>query len=181
MLFILFFFKFADLSGSERVSKTGNEKTTQQGFEGVAINYELSQFGITIDNMVKQYRQNRLSKSNKSSLKNHDSMLARILANSLEGKSISCMIVCLSQSDNNGNESYCSLRFGERLAKLSIPFPASVDWEDLKTRIEKLKKELIEQEEAIKRIDSKNQYFGKRQAKIGSLKYEIEFLENFEG
>ena len=146
--------KFADLSGSERVSKTGFEKASTGGFEGILINYELTQFGITIDNMVQQHLKNRRSKTSKQPAKNSDSMLARLLSGIIGGKAIACMIVCLSQSDNNGNESYCSLRFGERLAKLSVPFPETEKWFDMKKKLASLNKELKEQEDALKKIDS---------------------------
>ena len=170
-------FTFADLSGSERVSKTGFEKAQQGGFEGICINYELYQMGMTIDQIVTQQKIERNGKVRKK-IKNNFSMLANIISGALDGASFCNMVICLSQSDNNGSESWSSLNFGARMAKLRPKCPVGSKWEDLVKKIEILEKDLGENERAIQSIHSSNPYYPKREARIKMLSEELEFLRS---
>lgn len=47
-------------------------------------------------------------------------MLAVLLAASLKGETLFSLVICLSQSEKNGGESWCSLKFGETASKLRV-------------------------------------------------------------
>jgi len=172
-------FTFADLSGSEKIEKTEHSTSSMAGWEGMAINWDLHQFGKTVLHMAEQQRRNRRRGTKKSVLKNYSSLLARLLAGCIEGESFACMIVCLSQSDNNGNESRNSLLFGENFSKIVPPVPPIQRKINLKVKLKKAEKALKEQENALKTVHKSNPFYLKRMAARESLKTEIEFLGKF--
>jgi len=172
-------FTFADLSGSEKVEKTDHSLNSMAGWEGMAINWDLHQFGKTVLLMAQQQRANRRSGAKKPVMKNYASLLARLLAGSIEGESFSCMVVCLSQSDNNGNESRNSLLFGENFSKIVPPFPPVQPTINLESKLKKVKKAYDENEKAVKTVNPQNPFYLKRVAAMESLKTEIEFLEKY--
>ena len=106
-------FTFVDLAGSERVEKTGNEpKKTESGWEGISTNYELYQLGLSIGMAVQAARKGKKTRVRR------DCILAKVLWRTLDAETITNMVVCLSQSEKNGGETWCSLNYGEKLSKL---------------------------------------------------------------
>ena len=97
---------FVDLAGSEKMSKSGIEKGRLLK-EAQNINKSLMTLGMVI---------NALSENAKF-VPYRDSKLTRVLQESLGGNSLTTLIVTISPSWLNQNESMSTLRFGQR-AKL---------------------------------------------------------------
>ena len=111
-------FIFVDLAGSERVEKTGIEpKKSEASWEGICTNFDLYQFGLSIDLAVEASRKGKKPRANR------DSILSKILWRTMDGEAITNMVVCVSQSEKNGGETWCSLNYGERLSKLNTTVP----------------------------------------------------------
>lgn len=115
-------FIFGDLSGSERVSKTGNSmwvdrdagKLYTPGIEGMMTNWDLYQLGLQLDIITESLRQKGKGKS----LVKHDSRLTEILLKSIDGEALTSVVFCLSQSTSNGGESWWTLNYGAKFTKL---------------------------------------------------------------
>ena len=155
--FDIFFSKFliVDLAGSER----GGLEKGKRREEGANINKSLFTLGSCI---------NILSDKNKNGkfIPYRDSKLTRLLKDSLGGNILTVMLVCVSPSSENYEESISSLNYANRAKKI-------------KKKIFQNKKEidLIEgnnNEFISKNIGNNNQY----EEIIGSLKNEIFQLKN---
>ena len=97
-------FMFADLAGSERLDKTGLEaKASEAAFEGMATNWDLYNLGRTIDMVVEAARK---GKKPKGFALRQPSLLSQVMTKVIKGDSFVTMVVCLSQSDKNGGESW---------------------------------------------------------------------------
>ena len=125
---------FADLAGSERLEKTGLEaKASTAAYEGLSTNWDLYNLGRTIDMVVEAARK---GKKPEGFALRQPSLLSQVMTKVIKGDSFVTMVVCLSQSDKNGGESWWvttsyffadytksisrySLQYGERLAGLS--------------------------------------------------------------
>lgn len=103
-----------DLAGSERVDKTG--ATGERMKEGISINLSLSSLGNCIAALAQQSSGNHNVK-----VPYRDSILTKLLMNALGGNSKTVMIVTISPSDNNYDETLSSLRYGKNLI-LSLSF-----------------------------------------------------------
>ena len=94
-------FTFVDLSGSERLEKTEMEsKSSIAAYEGLCTNWDLHHFGRSIQLAMEA------SKKGKKVRVVRESILARVLARTLDGEAITAMVVTLSQSEKNGGESW---------------------------------------------------------------------------
>eukprot|EP00727_Mastigamoeba_balamuthi_P007264 m51a1_g3158 putative kinesin heavy chain (1100) ;mRNA; r:353669-357500 len=103
-----------DLAGSERLSRTlvGEEGKK----EGIAINLSLSTLGLcihalTIPGKFVPYR---------------DSVLTRILKESLGGNSRTTLIICASPHHSNGQDTISTLRFGSRAKDIKLKVKCNV-------------------------------------------------------
>ena len=95
---------FADLAGSERVDKTGLEaKASEAAYEGLCTNWDLYNLGRTIDMVVEAARKGK--KVDGFALR-QPSLLSQVMTRVVKGDSFVTMVVCLSQSDKNGGESW---------------------------------------------------------------------------
>lgn len=92
-----------DLAGSEMVKKTN--ASGQQLEEAKTINKSLSALGQVI---------NALTDNKQSHIPYRDSKLTRVLQDSLGGNSKTVLIVAVSPSSFNANETIATLRFGNR-------------------------------------------------------------------
>jgi len=92
-----------DLAGSEMVRKTG--ASGQQLEEAKTINKSLSALGQVI---------NALTDEKQSHVPYRDSKLTRVLQDSLGGNSKTVLIVAISPSSYNANETLSTIRFGLR-------------------------------------------------------------------
>lgn len=171
-------FMFADLAGSERLPPS----TNAEGIERWAINWDLMNFGRTIDLVVEAIRKGGDRKKAILSMR-PSSILCQLMTKPLNGTALQAMVVCISQSLKNNGESWFSLSFGERLHRLT----ANV--ERAKTRnLDELLKEteeaLEEQTRALAQLDRtpagrQNAWYGKRVCMQNQLTQEIEFLNKF--
>lgn len=108
-------FSFVDLCGSERVSKTAAAKTTQTGSEGIGINYDLSLLHFAVEQSVQAQRNPKAQK-----LQRADGILSKVLKTSLDGESLTNLIVCCSQEPRNGGETFFTLKWGEDMSRLKM-------------------------------------------------------------
>ena len=98
---------FADLAGSERLDKTGLEaKASEAAFEGMATNWDLYMLGRTIDMVVEAAKK---GKKPEGFATRQPSLLSQVMTKVIKGDSFVTMVVCLSQSDKNGGESWSVL------------------------------------------------------------------------
>lgn len=185
-----------DMAGSERPSKTGAErmgsdemaklfmapeKITQkqkQSCEGFMINSELSAFKSEIDKAIVQNRTRKKYVNNSFP----GTPFIRMLGRSLVGEVWMNAVVCLSQSPQNGWETWFSCQYGDALAKLQAP-------------LKKLKPEPIENAQkraakaaakAKKAFDATPQrgspaskYWASRKAMAKHTADELELIERF--
>ena len=115
-------FIFGDLAGSERVSKTEQPKWVNRdayllfmpGLEGICTNWDLYNLGMQLEIITESIRRHGKGKS----IMKHDSRLPEILKQSLDGDALTSVVVCLSQSPQNGGESWWSLNYGAKFTKL---------------------------------------------------------------
>eukprot|EP01083_Nonionella_stella_P223728 797045_1 len=95
-------FHFVDLAGSERVSRT---KATGSTFKEATWNNKgLLTLGKVIDQLIQK----------QSHISFRDSMLTRLLQDSLGGNSMTLMIVCISAKNMDKNQTKNTLRFASR-------------------------------------------------------------------
>merc|ERR1712165_235959 len=170
-------FMFADLAGSERLEKTGLEaKTGTASYEGLSTNWDLYNLGRTIDMVVEAARK---GKKTEGFALRQPSLLSQVMTRVIKGDSFVTMVVCLSQSDKNGGESWYSLQYGERLAGLSANISKTEvrNFDDL---LRETKKRLEEESKAVERLHKtggeSNPWFGKRTMMVSQLQSEIQFL-----
>ena len=94
-------FTFVDLSGSERLEKTGMEaKSSVASYEGLCTNWDLLHFARTIQ-LARE-----AGKKGEKVRTVRESILARVLAKTLGGEAITAMVITLSQSEKNGGETW---------------------------------------------------------------------------
>merc|ERR1711936_355605 len=170
-------FMFADLAGSERSDKTGlGAKSSQAAFEGLCTNWDLYMLGRTIDMVVEAAKK---GKKTEGFALRQPSLLSQVMTKVIKGDSFVTMVVCLSQSDKNGGESWYSLQYGERLAGLSANISKTEvrNFDDL---LRETKKRLEEESKAVERLHKtggeSNPWFGKRTMMVSQLQSEIQFL-----
>jgi hypothetical protein len=90
---------FVDLAGSERQIKTG--ASGQQLLESAKINLSLSALNKVISSLVHTHT---------THIPYRDSKLTRLLQDSIGGTTKTIMIACISPSEDNYDETLCTLR-----------------------------------------------------------------------
>jgi len=124
-------FTIMDLAGAERPSKTGEKRYSgaemllymkekgeeiPTGCQALIINYELSSFATEIL---------RVSEANKRDVKYQPptqlaTEVTKFLGGCFKGETNTMMMMCLSQSSNNAWETWFSLQYGKKIAKLRM-------------------------------------------------------------
>ncbi len=106
MIWVVFFIFFSNknninifLAGSERQIKTG--ASGQQLLESAKINLSLSALNKVISSLVH---------TNTTHIPYRDSKLTRLLQDSIGGTTKTIMIACISPSEDNYEETLCTLR-----------------------------------------------------------------------
>ncbi|UJR28287.1 hypothetical protein I4U23_009535 [Adineta vaga] len=94
---------FVDLAGSERQMKTG--ASGQQLLESAKINLSLSALNKVISSLVHTHT---------THVPYRDSKLTRLLQDSIGGTTKTIMIACISPSEDNYDETLCTLRYASR-------------------------------------------------------------------
>ena len=118
-----------DLAGSERVNKTNAKDDRLK--EAKKINYSLLVLGNCIQSLIDP-RNNHISY--------RDSKLTRILQESLGGNAKTSLIVTVSPSGYNTEETYSSLNFGARAMKVKNK-PIINQTQDYQSQLIKLQEE----------------------------------------
>ena len=97
-----------DLAGSERVGKSYLKG--KQLEQAIKNNNSLAALGNCVNSII----------NNESYIPFRDSKLTRVLQNSLEGNSNTSLIITLSPSNLNAEETLSSLNFGSRAMEVKI-------------------------------------------------------------
>jgi kinesin family member 5 len=139
-----------DLAGSEMVRKTG--ASGQQLEEAKTINKSLSALGQVI---------NALTDKNQQHVPYRDSKLTRVLQDSLGGNSKTVLIVAISPSSYNANETLSTIRFGLRAKAIEnkVTVNATRSVEELEALLERAEKAIDVQAGHIVTLTAKLQEF----------------------
>lgn len=123
-----------DLAGSEKVSKTGADGSVLE--EAKNINKSLSALGLVIMTLT--------DGTNRQHIPYRDSKLTRILQESLGGNARTTIVICASPSSYNEQETFSSLRFGQRAKKITNNAVINVQYsaEELTKQLNVAKKEI---------------------------------------
>jgi kinesin family protein 5 len=135
-----------DLAGSEKISKTGAQGERLE--EAKKINQSLSALGNVI---------NALTDSKAAFIPYRNSVLTRMLQDSIGGNSKTTLIITCSPSEFNLEETISTLRFGERAKKIK--------------NMAKINREMTVAE-LTRELERTNK-------KMGGLERKIKFLEDF--
>jgi len=186
-----------DMAGSERPGKAGTErvgadkmiellygmaagkkltKAEQQGMEGSCINFELSAIKSEI---VKATEQNQKKKKYQNNCF-PGTALTRYIGRCLVGQSWLTAIVCLSQSPQNGWETWFSCEYGEGLAKLQAPVRKSklenADRLEERLTAEKAKAKTVF-EATPEKGSAMSKYYSLRQATLNQVTEELQEVQ----
>ena len=117
-------FQFVDLAGSERLkdaSGTTDFRDTEQAFSGMLTNYSLTMLAQATNALVQQRARERRRKRTPKpfSFRAYLFDLVILLSESLEGKALTTVCVCVSQAPANATQAAFSLEFGATFSKLN--------------------------------------------------------------
>lgn len=108
---------FVDLAGSERLAKTGAEG--KQLKEGISINLGLLALGNVINTLADEKKRKQAEAAGQQVFVPYrDSLLTRILQDSLGGNSRTLMIACASPAQSNYEETLNTLRYADRARQI---------------------------------------------------------------
>lgn len=182
-----------DMAGSERPNKAGTErysvndvtmmllsgktpsKREQQGMEGLVINLELSSLRTEFVRAGEANKTRQKYKNNGSRLP-----IVRYIGRCLTGQAWLTAVVCLSQSPQNGWETWFSCEYGKSVAKCSAPV-RKVKLEE----VDDLEKRLIEEAATAKRAvegtpekgHPSSKFYGMRLAALRHVEEELLLLQ----
>jgi len=131
-----------DLAGSEKVSKT--KATGLRLEEAKKINSSLLTLGKVIHQLVINAHRKKLGNNKPSHIPYRDSKLTRILKPCLGGNSKTKIIICVSPSSYNAQETLSTLRFGSHasLIENKVKRNVQVTREELWKRIKMLQNDM---------------------------------------
>ena len=145
-------FHLIDLAGSERAKRTGASGNRLK--EGSAINSSLSALGNVIKALTDGVSsRGRSSRKKKGHVPFRDSLLTRILRDSLGGNSFTLMICNVSPHISHSSETMSSLRFAERvkLVQNSVKINSEALSADQARDLQKINEQLVEKLEEMQR------------------------------
>merc|ERR1711933_466870 len=152
-------------------------KAEQQGMEGAVINGELSAIKSEIAKATEQNQKKKKYQNNCWPT----TALTRYIGRCLVGQSWLTAIVCLSQSPQNGWETWFSCEYGEGLAKLLAPVRKS-KVENADTLEERLTAEKAKAKKVFEATPEKgspsSKYYGLRQATFNQVTEELSEVQN---
>lgn len=142
-------FHFVDLAGSERLKRTG--ATGERAREGISINCGLLALGNVISALGDVTKK-------ASHVPYRDSKLTRLLQDSLGGNSQTCMIACVSPSDQNFMETLNTLKYANRARNIKNRIQLNQDQSSrtisqLRREIAALQLELLEYKQGKRCVD----------------------------
>lgn len=135
---------FADLAGSEKMKKT--EVRGKRAEEAKKINLSLTQLGIVISELA----------ARKSHVSFRDSMLTQVLQDSLGGNCKTTLVVNLSKSLFNRDETIGTLEFGKRCKTLTTQ--AKVNQQFSRKQLMKMLDNLQKENAALQRKIENEEY-----------------------
>ena len=158
-----------DLAGSERIDKS-KIKTEKFG-ESISINTSLTALSRCIVNM---------SGKKSAHIPFRESILTKILMNSLSGNSKTCLIVTLSSNYNDIDETIASLSFAQRACKVKVkPIINSNSEKVDKKFLDEIKNELIEKDSIIDTLTTEINELKNQHPETEELKEEIAELKDY--
>ena len=128
------------MAGSEKVNKTGAKGTLLE--EAKNINKSLSSLGNVI---------NALTDGKSTHIPYRDSILTRMMQDSIGGNSKTTLIITCSPANTNVQESLSTLRFGSRAKKIKniAKINREMTKDELMKQVEKLKKQVEKRDARI--------------------------------
>lgn len=186
-----------DMAGSERPDKAGTErvgsgrmveilyamaagnkptKKEMQGLEGSCINFELSSIKTEIAKATEQNQRKKKYQNNCFP----GTALTRYIGRCLVGQSWLSAIVCLSQSPQNGWETWFSCEYGEGLAKLQAPV-RKAKYENADALEERLTAEKAKAKQLFEATPEEgsaaSRYYGLRQATLNQVTEQLQEVQ----
>ncbi|XP_073908386.1 kinesin-like protein KIF27 isoform X3 [Castor canadensis] len=166
-------FHFVDLSGSERVTKTGN--TSERFKESIQINSGLLALGNVISALGHPRRKS-------SHIPYRDAKITRLLKDSLGGRAKTVMITCVSPSSSDFDESLNSLKYANRARNIrnkpTLNFsPESDRMDEMEFEIKLLRQALQSQQASISRTSQIHQEGAPGKNRIHSLEEQVAQLQ----
>ena len=118
-------FQFVDLAGSERLkdaSGTTNPFLNAQAFNGMVTNFSLTMLSQAVRALVQQRARERKNKTKPKPFlsRAYPVDLVQLLSETMTGRALTAIIVCLSQAPANATQSSFALNFGSSFAKLRV-------------------------------------------------------------
>ena len=108
-------FLFVDLAGSERIGKSGVSGAGRQ--EAIKINKSLTALGRVVKALTRK----------ETHVPYRKSLLTVLLKDSLSGRSVMGVVICVASEPSHVEETICSLRYGARLARVKSSPVAAVE------------------------------------------------------
>eukprot|EP00949_MAST-11_sp_MAST-11-sp1_P002208 g2208.t1 len=172
-------FHLIDLAGSERANRTG--ATGELLKEGAAINMSLSALGNVIKSLTS-------GKAQKKHIPYRDSVLTRLLQDSLGGSASTLMICNIAPGVSHFPETLSSLQFAERVKKVKNAVVihkrelTQKDAKDMEAQASSLKQKLMHMHAAAQRrlqqmADKHDMYNAEREREVAKLQRQIEHAQ----
>ncbi len=108
-------FQFVDLAGSERIGKSGVAGAGRQ--EAIKINKSLTALGRVVKALTRK----------ETHVPYRESLLTVLLKDSLSGRSVMGVVICVASEPSHVEETLCSLRYGARMARVKSAPVAAVE------------------------------------------------------
>merc|ERR1712232_861922 len=143
--------------------------------QGMMINMDLFGIGLNVQHATRAHAKGR--KYNPPTQCSSPSQ--NFLLGSCDGKARLGMCVCLSQSPQNGFESWESLKFGEQLARLRVPIKSvrSIDMQKAKLEMENELADAKQDLEKAAKTAFSAQYHVKRMGRVHYAEQMLGFTE----
>ena len=146
-------FKFMDMAGSERLSKTGADPTSIEGYQMVYVNISITTFTRVLETMSRMKTVTGGQDLPKT-CPWKESTITKIMKSCFDGTAFSSFILCLSTADKNSGEAYHTCKFGAAAGglKSKITLPKQINSKSniaaIETDMKRMNKELEKANEA---------------------------------
>jgi hypothetical protein len=118
-------FQFVDLAGSERLKEaqgSSDYRQSLQGLQGMMTNFALTMLSAAVRGLVEQRARERKKKAKPKpfSFRTYLFDLILLLSESMTGRALTAVIVCVSQAPANAPQTSSTLDFGRVFSKLDV-------------------------------------------------------------
>lgn len=110
-------FKFMDMAGSERLSKTGLDPMSIEGYQCVYVNFSITTFTRVLEAMGRMKTVTGGLDLPKD-VPWKESTITKIMKSCFDGTAFSSFILCVSTADKNSGETFHTCKFGQAAAGL---------------------------------------------------------------